>query len=186
MFLSIELTVPPICCILGWIPAYSLDTDVTDSDARAAYLSSIFFFGITAGRLLSVPTAMYVTPTIMMRFLLALVWLGVALFTTATLFQDDTTYAGLVVSCAVLGLGISSIYPVGLTIAQDYGIVMDSRTISICCIGAVTGEAVVPACFGLLMNSFTPVQNRNYAIFRHVHQYCFKSSIFIPKCDFAC
>jgi hypothetical protein len=100
---------------------------------------------------------MYVTPTKMMCFLLSLVWLGVIMFTVVTLFQDNTTYFSLVVSCAILGLGISSIYPVGLTIAQDYGIVMDSRTISICCIGAVSGEAVVPACFGVLMNTFTPV-----------------------------
>ena len=130
--------------------------DVTDSDARAAYLSSIFFFGITVGRLLSVPTAMYVSPTRMMCFLLSLVWLGVIMFTIMTMFQDHTTYTQLIVACAVLGLGISSMYPVGLTIAQDYDIVMDSRTISVCCIGAVAGEAVVPMCFGMLMNAFSP------------------------------
>lgn len=141
---------------VGWISAYSLDMDITDSESRAAYLSSIFFFGITLGRLLSVPSAMYVTPTRMMCILFAVVWLGVVMFTVMTTMQEHATYAQITVACAVLGLGISSMYPVGLTIAQDYDVVMDSRTITVCCIGAVGGEAVMPMLFGVLMHAFTP------------------------------
>lgn len=50
-----------------------------------------------------------------------------------------------------MGLGISTLFPLGLSIVQDYGFSMDSRSTTLCILGATVGEVTLPLLVGRVM-----------------------------------
>jgi MFS transporter, FHS family, Na+ dependent glucose transporter 1 len=101
----------------GWISTFSLDEGVTTSSKLAAYLVSYFWGSIAAGRFIAVFIAIYFSSTSMLRFQLvfsilsSVIMLGIAAF----------SYLDAVVCSILFGLALSSIFPLAMTVVQDYG-----------------------------------------------------------------
>ncbi len=107
----------------GWVASFCINMGITDSKANAAYVSSVFFFGLTFGRLIAVPLSVYLVPHVMMKMQLFITIVGAVLFATIGSLTSRE-YGNALIAAFVFGLGISSIYPIGLTLSQDYHIAM--------------------------------------------------------------
>lgn len=134
------------CGYGGWVSTFALQA-VACSEAQAAFAASIFWAALTAGRVVAIPQALFVSTTGMLRLQLGLSVLGAIL--TATIAQLG--YAQLCVASAVLGYALSSIFPLAMTLAMDYGLTMDGPTTSQFVIGATFGEGAIPVAIGLAM-----------------------------------
>ncbi|RYH31196.1 MFS transporter [archaeon] len=104
----------------GWIPTYVLLEDVTDSNSKAAYLSSIFWAFLTAGRVLAIFTALMISATTMIRLQLGMIMVICFL----ALFLLDVNYTITAAMCGLLGFSLSSVFPVMMTLFGDYGFAM--------------------------------------------------------------
>lgn len=93
----------------GWIPTYAVERKIAKNDAEGAYLASIFFFAISAGRLTAIPLAAIYTPNFLIRIQLAIVIIGMILVTV--IGNGIIGYIGLSIATGVLGYGISCIFP---------------------------------------------------------------------------
>lgn len=102
----------------GWIPTYALEMSIAKNDADAAYLASIFFFSISAGRLAAIPLASIYTPNFLLRIQLVIVI--IAMILVVTIGTGAMGYSGLAIATAVLGYGVSCIFPLGLSVTQDF------------------------------------------------------------------
>jgi fucose permease len=101
----------------GWIPAYALAESVTTNDAAAAYLSAIFWAALTAGRLLSIPLAIVLSSATLIRFQL----LCGVLSCLCAVSLLTASYAAAAATCAFVGFSLSSMFPVMLTLIDNYG-----------------------------------------------------------------
>ena len=133
----------------GWISTYALAT-VTSNSAHAAYLVSAFYISFTIGRLAAVPISIYVSNMTMLRLQFLLSIIGCILAASI----GDINYTLCLVSAVVLGYGFSSMFPLGLTIVNDYGFTVDNRSTTVCILGATMGECTLPLITGKLMGAF--------------------------------
>ncbi len=136
----------------GWISSYALLEHVTESEADAAYLSSIFWAALTVGRVTAIPLAIFFSSTTLIRIQLFLAVVAGLLCLTIL----SHSYLAACVVSAVSGYALSSMFPVMLTIVSDYGYRVDAATTSMFMIGATMGEAAVPVVIGLLMGDSRP------------------------------
>lgn len=104
----------------GWVPTYALDMHVTDSKAQAAYLSSIFWATMTTGRIVAVPVAIFVSATVMIRCQLVMI----VCCCFVSLFALPASYLSACICCGAMGLSLSCVFPVMLTLFADYGYAM--------------------------------------------------------------
>ncbi len=101
----------------GWIPVYVLDEGVTDSESKAAYLSAIFWAALTFGRILSIGLAIFLSSTLLVRVQLGL---GVlSCFLSVTIMTISYSVAAF--TSAFVGFALSSMYPVMITLVENYG-----------------------------------------------------------------
>ncbi len=136
----------------GWIPSYSLIEDVTQSDSKAAYLSAIFWAALTAGRILAIPTAIFLSSSSMIRVQLAL---GVITgFLSLTILTSSYSIASFVSGFA--GFSLAAMFPVMMTIFGDYGYKVDANSTTMFMVGATMGESIIPVCIGFLMSYIDP------------------------------
>lgn len=133
----------------GWITTYVLEKNITDSKSHAAFSAAIFWAFLTAGRLAAILLAVYFTPTLMMRVQLAISLVGAMLVVTIA----STTLTNVMICSAIFGLGLSSIYPLAMTLVNDWGYVVDGNTITVFVIGSCLGDALVPMFVGIAMHS---------------------------------
>jgi fucose permease len=131
----------------GWISTLALSSGVTSSHAASSYLVSVFYGAFTTGRCVSVVLSVYVANTYMLRAQFLVCLLGCAL----AMSLDSVSYEWAAASTAVMGLGISTLFPLGLSIVQDYGFSMDSRSTTLCILGATVGEVTLPLLVGRVM-----------------------------------
>jgi fucose permease len=131
----------------GWVTTFVLESGTTADHAAAAYASAVFWALLTLGRAVAIPTAVFVTTTSALRGQLALSVLGAAL--TASIAK--LTYPAALGASAVLGYGLSSIFPLAMTLVADYGLEMDPNTTTLFVLGSTFGEAIVPVLIGLAM-----------------------------------
>lgn len=104
----------------GWISDYALEVHITESASKAAYLSAIFWGSLTAGRVFSIVTAIYLSATAMIRLQLAL---GIiSTFLSMTIMNQSYGMAAFV--SGFVGFALSAMYPVMITIVGDYGFKM--------------------------------------------------------------
>jgi len=104
----------------GWVPAYSIATNITQDEAQAAYLSAIFWSMMTIGRITAIPAAVYISSTTLIRLQLALsVFSGLLILTVLSY-----SYLWACIISAFAGFAFSSIFPVMITIIGDYGFEM--------------------------------------------------------------
>eukprot|EP01031_Cornospumella_fuschlensis_P029922 gene29922-36136_t len=136
----------------GWVPTYVLLEDVTDSNSKAAYLSSIFWAFLTLGRVLAVFTALLISATTMIRLQLGMIMVICVL----ALFLLNINYTITAAVCGLLGFSLSSVFPVMMTLFGDYGFAMDPTTTSMFMIGATFGESIVPVFMGWMMELTSP------------------------------
>jgi hypothetical protein len=102
----------------GWISTYAIKKAIAKTDSGGAYLASVFFFAVSAGRLAAIPLASLYTPNFLLRIQLTIVIVGVVL--VATIGMGQVGYTGLSIATAVLGYGLSCIFPLGLSVTQDF------------------------------------------------------------------
>jgi fucose permease len=113
----------------GWIPTYAIERSIAKNDAEGAYLASIFFFAISAGRLAAIPLASFYTPNFLLRVQLSIVIVGMVL--VVTIGTGQVGYSGLAIATAVLGYGVSCIFPLGLSVTQDFNKLLMSVPLSL-------------------------------------------------------
>lgn len=104
----------------GWVPSYALDEHLTSSNSKAAYLSSIFWAALTAGRVVAVPTAIFFTASQMLRSMLFMIMVSCFL----GLFLLHTSYTTACGMCGFIGFALSAVFPVMMTLFGDYGYAM--------------------------------------------------------------
>lgn len=136
----------------GWVPSYALDEGITTSPSQAAYLSSIFWAALTAGRVLAVPAAVFISATAMIRIQLAMI----VVCCLAGLVALRISYPVACIVCGFMGFSLSSIFPVMMTLFGDYGFAMDGTTTSMFMLGATFGESIVPILMGWAMELVGP------------------------------
>jgi len=103
----------------GWISTYMTQADFKVTESDAAYMASIFWGALAIGRIIAIVTAMYVSTTNMLRIQLFLCI--VACILVATL--SSRSYIHACIGSGALGYALSSIYPLAMTLAGDYGII---------------------------------------------------------------
>jgi FHS family Na+ dependent glucose MFS transporter 1 len=136
----------------GWISSYSLLVHITERQSKAAYLSSIFWAALTAGRVTAIPAAIFLSSTTMLRIELALAcFAGIC-----CLFFLSLSYTIASFISAFSGFALSAMFPIMITIFTDYGYLIDVNTTTLFMIGATMGEAMIPVCIGILMSFWSP------------------------------
>jgi FHS family Na+ dependent glucose MFS transporter 1 len=118
----------------GWISTYAVALDLADAKT-AAYLTSAFWGALTLGRLLAIPLAALYRP----RWILLADLLGCLVSVGILLLWPGSTLA-LWLGTLGLGLGMASIFPTAITLAE--------RRIPIT--GQVTGWFLVAASIGAM------------------------------------
>jgi fucose permease len=103
----------------GWVPTYALLTEATDSESKAAYLSSLFFVGLALGRIVSVPLSIYLSTKVMIRSELTISVVGSLL----VFFFSSGNYEFSTMGCFAFGAGLGSLFPMMLIMVNDYGFV---------------------------------------------------------------
>ncbi len=96
----------------GWIYTYAINTNLANI-TTAAYLTSIFWGSLTAGRLVSVPLANRLRP----RHLLAAGVVG-SLLSMGLLLAWQTSIAALWLGTIALGFSMAPIFPTTLALAE--------------------------------------------------------------------
>lgn len=95
----------------GWVYTYALEVGLADA-TRAAYLTSIFWGALTAGRLIAIPLAMYVNPA-------RLLWADLAgsLLSLALILGLPETPWAVWFGTGALGFSLASMFPITVSMA---------------------------------------------------------------------
>ena len=135
------------CGFGGWVPTFVLVTGTITSERDAAFVSSVFWSALTAGRIFAIPLAFYFTTTSSLRFQLLLTLIG-AILSCTILAQS---YSSAFICSAVIGYGLSSIFPLGMMLLLEYKYPMTAVTTSMFVIGSTFGEGLIPVIIGIAM-----------------------------------
>ena len=133
----------------GWIFTYTVTSGLS-AEGQAAYLTSAFWGGLTAGRLLSIPLAVRFKP----RLVLPVDLIGCLLFTGVMLLWPDQL---VVVWVGAIGLGVSmaSIFPTMLSLAERQ-LKITGQVTGWFFVGASAGAMFLPWLIGQLFDSQGP------------------------------
>lgn len=132
----------------GWLSTYLLDNHVTDSESRAAYIVAYFWGFLAFGRVLAIFLAIILSNTTMIRLQLLLTLIGSLLITTII----SKSFLFSIIASASFGFGLSSLFPLAMTLISDYGFSMTSSTTTLFVVGSTFGEAVIPILIGFMMD----------------------------------
>jgi MFS transporter, FHS family, Na+ dependent glucose transporter 1 len=133
----------------GWIYSYALALGL-GSVTSAAYLTSAFWGGLTAGRLVAIPVAARVRPR---RILLADL-LGCILSVAVVLAWPGSLVA-LWLGAVGLGVSMASIFPAAITLAERR-VRITGRVTAWFLVGASIGAMLLPWLIGQLFESVGP------------------------------
>ena len=136
----------------GWITTYALEKNVTSSRENAAYVASAYWSALTAGRVMAIPLAVYVSTTRMMRIQLSMCVVSSLL----VLFLSAINYDCIIFVSICFGYSLSSMFPLAMTLPTDYGYTLDPTTTTLFVVGATLGEGIFPIAVGFLMDAFGP------------------------------
>lgn len=128
----------------GWIYTYAVTLNLADA-ASAAYLTSLFWFTFTIGRLVSIPVAIRLAPA----QILAVAFSGVAVF-LGLLIAFPASTAVLWIAVAGIGLTMAPIWPSGYTLAVQ-SIRLTAGVSAAILLGDSVGAMVMPGLTGLVM-----------------------------------
>lgn len=135
--------------VSGWIYSYAISLNIAD-EAAAAWLTSLFWGGLTAGRLVGVSFSKRFPPrNILLVNLLggiaAISWVAVA----------DSSFAMLAVATTVYGLMIASFFPTTMAFAGNQMSLTGSIT-GWFFVGAAAGGMTFPWLVGQFFGSYGP------------------------------
>ncbi|CAM9322423.1 unnamed protein product [Ectocarpus fasciculatus] len=104
----------------GWITAYAANMELTPS--QGAYLASLFYFSMSIGRIISVPLSLRYQPNTLMQMQLIITVIGafLALHCRGSGLGGASVYITCALTTVLIGYGISSIFPIGLTLPHEY------------------------------------------------------------------
>ena len=133
----------------SWIYSYVLKMNLGDGDI-AAYLTSVFWGSLTAGRLLGVPIAARFRPrTILLADLIGcFISIGIALLW-------PTSLPAITIASVCIGLSMASIYPTALTFAERRMRITGQVT-GFLVVGGSSGGMIVPLLIGQMFESLGP------------------------------
>ncbi|MCS7261273.1 MAG: MFS transporter [Anaerolineae bacterium] len=133
----------------GWLYSYAVAMKLADT-VSAAYLTSVFWGAFTFARLLGVPISLRVRPRYILLGDFATAILGVALI----LIWSNSSLA-LWVGSILTGLGMASIIPVILSLAERR-MVITGRVTSFFFAGGSVGGMILPWLIGQFFESLGP------------------------------
>lgn len=133
----------------SWIYSYVLKMNLGGED-MAAYLTSIFWGALTAGRLVGVPVAARLRPrTILLADLIGcLISIGIAILWSSSL-------TAITFATVAIGLSMASIYPTALTFAERRMRITGQVT-GFLIVGGSSGGMIVPLIIGQMFDSTGP------------------------------
>jgi MFS family permease len=115
---------------------------------------------VSTGRVLAVPLALCWTTSWSLLVQLVVCLTGCVFF----MAWGYSSMWALVGASVVYGLGMSSIFPLVMSLPGELGFLLDLRVTSKFLIGSCSGEALLPLAVGLLMQDFGP-ELLGYCIF---------------------
>jgi FHS family Na+ dependent glucose MFS transporter 1 len=128
----------------GWIYTYAVTLGLADA-AAAAYLTSLFWFAFTLGRLVSIPVAIRHSPAQILA-----VAIGGCAFFLGLLIALPGSPAVLWVCAGGVGFSMAPIWPGGYTLAVQ-SVRLTARVSSVIMLGDSIGSMVLPGLTGLFM-----------------------------------
>jgi FHS family Na+ dependent glucose MFS transporter 1 len=133
----------------GWIFTYATNLNLTNA-TNAAYLTSIYWGGLTLGRLAAIPLAIRFSPRAVLRadFLGALLSLFIFL-----LWPRSIT--AIIIAAAGLGFSLASIYPTTMSLAGQL-MTVSGKVTGLFSIGNSAGSMIVPWVVGQFFESAGP------------------------------
>jgi FHS family Na+ dependent glucose MFS transporter 1 len=134
----------------GWIFAYAVEV-YNMEDSLASYLTSVFWFAITIGRLLAVPIAAKFSTKAMLivNMIGCIMSLSVLVF-----FSDLKSEVLLWTMTASFGLFMASIFATAYSLPQDLGIELNSTAAAILIAGSSIGDISIPWFVGMLWTHY--------------------------------
>ncbi len=133
----------------GWIFSYAQAKGLADA-ATASALTSAFWGALTVGRLLSVPLAMRFSARSLLLADFVVILAGVSII---LLIPGST--ASLWIGTLALGLGMASIFPTTITLAERR-MPITGQVTSLIFVGSSTGGMVLPWLMGQLFEPLGP------------------------------
>jgi FHS family Na+ dependent glucose MFS transporter 1 len=133
----------------GWVYTYAIELNLA-SAAQAAYLTSGFWLAFTVGRLLSVPLATRLSPSL----LIAVALLGSVLFIALPLRFADST-AVLWIAAVGTGFCMAPVYPAGFTLAVQ-GRHLTAQASGVILLGDGFGGMILPWLVGEVLEAAGP------------------------------
>ena len=135
--------------VSGWIFTYTVELALA-TETNAAYLNSAFFGALSLARIVAIPVATRFTPRqILFADLLICLVSGLLMATFAT------SLVALWVAVIGLGVGMASIFPTLLDLAQKY-MPLSGRVTGWFFLGASSGGMVLPWLIGQFFESVGP------------------------------
>lgn len=133
----------------GWIFSFAVETKL-GSTVVAAYLTSLFWGSLTAGRVLLIPVAARFKPRAIVSGSLT----G-AVLSLASMFYLSDSIIAVSVATTTLGLSMASIFPATLSFAREWMSVSGNAT-GWFVVGASIGATTLPLLIGQLFTTFGP------------------------------
>lgn len=133
----------------GWISTYTLLLDPRLGFSEGAQMVSLYCASRALANVYAIPASVMCSTTSLLKFQLALLATG-----AATMFLPlDPVWLNSV-STVLVGMAVSCIYPLAMTVANDYQMTMDARSVFYVVLGGSVGESVMPVLVGALVGSF--------------------------------
>jgi len=133
----------------GWIAPYVVASDLA-TEANAAYLTSLFWGALTIGRLISIPLAFRFSLKVILWSDLLLCMLGLLII---LVWPQTLTMVG--VGTILVGLGMASLFPAGISLAER-SMTVTGRITSFLLVGGSLGSMSIPWIIGQLFEPIGP------------------------------
>jgi len=128
-----------------WLATFAIQT-LHKSDDDGANLTSVYWACLTLGRLLGAATTKLLSPTQLIAMDFTLAGIGCIILLT----WGAVSLGGAYVGAALIGTGLSTLYPMGIMLAERK-VRMTGGWISVFISGGTIGSVALPLVVGLLM-----------------------------------
>ena len=133
----------------GWIAPYVVASNLA-TESNAAYLTSAFWGALTIGRLISIPLAFRFSLKVILWADLLLCLLGLLIILG---WPQTLSIVGL--GTVLVGLGMASLFPAGISLAEK-SMTVTGRITSFLLVGGSLGSMSMPWLIGQLFESIGP------------------------------
>jgi MFS family permease len=147
-----------ISTFFGWFPTYFQlkDFQGAEWEGMGTQIISTFFASMAVGCIVSIPFSVWVSITKLLRFHLAMLSCGGLMLQLAAMVSAQPIKIMLLAGAAMMGYGISAVFPLAVTVVNDYGFTMDATVTFGMLKGLAIGGILIPILLGYLMRLFGP------------------------------